>query len=79
METEFRNISKEKADIEAIGVLLKILRQLLLGSPLGEKMFWQLILDSERDVRSYVSTSRVILFIMKQFILIRLRMKLQCR
>ena len=37
METEFRNISKEKADIEAIMVFTDNLRQLLLGSPLGEK------------------------------------------
>jgi uncharacterized protein len=37
METEFRNISKEKADIEAIGVFVDNLRQLLLASPLGEK------------------------------------------
>ena len=37
METEFRNISKEKADIEAIMVFAENLRQLLLGSPLGEK------------------------------------------
>jgi uncharacterized protein len=37
METEFRNISKEKADIEAITVFADNLRQLLLGSPLGEK------------------------------------------
>lgn len=37
METEFRGISKEKADIEAIGVFAENLRQLLLGSPLGEK------------------------------------------
>lgn len=37
METEFRNISKEKADIEAIGVFAENLRQLLLSSPLGEK------------------------------------------
>ena len=37
METEFRNISKEKADIEAITVFAENLRQLLLGSPLGEK------------------------------------------
>jgi uncharacterized protein len=37
METEFRNISKEKADFEAIGVFADNLRQLLLGSPLGEK------------------------------------------
>ena len=37
METEFRNISKEKADIEAIAVFAENLRQLLLGSPLGEK------------------------------------------
>jgi protein Tex len=37
METEFRNISKEKADIEAISVFADNLRQLLLGSPLGEK------------------------------------------
>ncbi len=37
METEFRNSSKEKADIEAITVFADNLRQLLLGSPLGEK------------------------------------------
>jgi uncharacterized protein len=37
METEFRNISKEKADIDAITVFAENLRQLLLGSPLGEK------------------------------------------
>ena len=37
METEFRNISKEKADNEAINVFADNLRQLLLGSPLGEK------------------------------------------
>jgi protein Tex len=37
METEFRNISKEKADVEAIMVFAENLRQLLLASPLGEK------------------------------------------
>jgi uncharacterized protein len=37
METEFRNISKEKADVEAIKVFVDNLRQLLLASPLGEK------------------------------------------
>ncbi|MGD0343296.1 MAG: Tex family protein, partial [Bacteroidales bacterium] len=37
METEFRNISKEKADDEAIKVFVDNLRQLLLASPLGEK------------------------------------------
>jgi uncharacterized protein len=37
METEFRNISKQKADEEAIKVFAENLRQLLLGSPLGEK------------------------------------------
>ncbi len=37
LETEFRNISKEKADLEAIAVFAENLRQLLLGSPLGEK------------------------------------------
>ncbi|MBA4322412.1 MAG: RNA-binding transcriptional accessory protein [Odoribacter sp.] len=37
METEFRSISKEKADAEAIGVFAENLRQLLLASPLGEK------------------------------------------
>ncbi len=37
METEFRSISKERADIEAIGVFAENLRQLLLASPLGEK------------------------------------------
>jgi uncharacterized protein len=37
METEFRNVSKEKADDEAIKVFAENLRQLLLASPLGEK------------------------------------------
>ncbi|RLD68369.1 MAG: RNA-binding transcriptional accessory protein [Bacteroidetes bacterium] len=37
IETEFRNIIKEKADEEAITVFAKNLRQLLLSSPLGEK------------------------------------------
>ncbi|HKK41047.1 MAG TPA: Tex family protein [Bacteroidales bacterium] len=37
METEFRGVSKEKADNEAIAVFAENLRQLLLGSPLGEK------------------------------------------
>jgi len=37
METEFRNISKEKADEEAIKVFTDNLRQLLLAPPLGEK------------------------------------------
>ena len=37
METEFRNLSKEKADAEAIAVFADNLRQLLLASPLGEK------------------------------------------
>ncbi|MDL2315095.1 helix-hairpin-helix domain-containing protein, partial [Bacteroidales bacterium OttesenSCG-928-C19] len=37
METEFRNILKEKADNDAIQVFAENLRQLLLASPLGEK------------------------------------------
>lgn len=37
LETEFRNISKEMADTEAITVFADNLRQLLLASPLGEK------------------------------------------
>ncbi len=37
IETEYRNIIKEKADAEAIQVFAKNLRQLLLSSPLGEK------------------------------------------
>jgi len=37
MKTEFRNISKEKADEEAIRVFTDNLRQLMLASPLGEK------------------------------------------
>lgn len=37
METEFRNVSKEFADAEAIKVFADNLRQLLLASPLGEK------------------------------------------
>ncbi|MBW6502231.1 MAG: RNA-binding transcriptional accessory protein [Bacteroidales bacterium] len=37
METEYRKISKEKADEEAIRVFAENLRQLLLASPLGEK------------------------------------------
>ncbi len=37
METEFRKVSKEKADEDAIRVFADNLRQLLLSSPLGEK------------------------------------------
>lgn len=37
IETEFANISKEKADKEAISVFADNLRQLLLGAPLGQK------------------------------------------
>jgi uncharacterized protein len=37
IETEFMNLSKEKADEEAIRVFAENLRQLLLSSPLGQK------------------------------------------
>jgi protein Tex len=37
IETEFSNLSKEKADEEAIKVFAENLRQLLLSSPLGKK------------------------------------------
>jgi uncharacterized protein len=37
IETEYRNLIKEKADIEAINVFSNNLRQLLLSSPLGQK------------------------------------------
>lgn len=37
IETEYGNLSKEKADHEAINVFAKNLRQLLLAAPLGEK------------------------------------------
>ena len=37
IETEFSNLSKEKADEEAIKVFSENLRQLLLGAPLGQK------------------------------------------
>lgn len=37
LETEFRNLAKEKADDEAIAVFTQNLRQLLLAPPLGEK------------------------------------------
>lgn len=37
METEFRQIAKEKADKEAIRVFAENLRQLLLAPPLGQK------------------------------------------
>lgn len=37
IETEFANISKEKADEEAINVFTENLRQLLLSAPLGQK------------------------------------------
>jgi uncharacterized protein len=37
IETEFTNLSKEKADAEAIKVFTNNLRQLLLSSPLGQK------------------------------------------
>ena len=37
IETEFANLSKEKADEEAINVFTENLRQLLLSAPLGQK------------------------------------------
>jgi uncharacterized protein len=37
IETEFRNLSKEKADTEAIRVFVENLRQLLLSAPVGQK------------------------------------------
>jgi uncharacterized protein len=37
IETEYRNSSKEKADVEAIRVFTDNLRQLLLAAPLGEQ------------------------------------------
>ena len=37
IETEFMNLSKQKADEEAIRVFAENLRQLLLGAPLGQK------------------------------------------
>ncbi|TLV03002.1 Tex family protein [Dyadobacter luticola] len=37
IETEFSNLSKEKADLAAIQVFTENLRQLLLASPLGQK------------------------------------------
>ena len=37
IETEFRNASKEEADIEAINVFAENLRQLLLAAPIGSK------------------------------------------
>ncbi len=37
IETEFANLSKEKADADAINVFANNLRQLLLSSPLGQK------------------------------------------
>ena len=37
IENEFKNSSKEKADIEAIGVFAENLKQLLMAAPLGEK------------------------------------------
>ncbi len=37
LETDFANLSKEKADAEAIGVFAENLRQLLLTPPVGQK------------------------------------------
>ena len=37
IETEFANLSKEKADVSAIQIFTENLRQLLLASPLGQK------------------------------------------
>ncbi|MCK5730514.1 MAG: helix-hairpin-helix domain-containing protein, partial [Draconibacterium sp.] len=37
IETEYANLSKEKADIEAINVFAENLKQLLLAPPLGQK------------------------------------------
>jgi len=37
LETEYRNLTKEKADEKAIGVFVDNLRQLLMAAPLGQK------------------------------------------
>ncbi len=37
IETEFRNISKDKSDLDAINVFAENLKQLLLSAPLGQK------------------------------------------
>jgi protein Tex len=37
IETEFRNISKDKSDLDAIAVFAENLKQLLLSAPLGQK------------------------------------------
>jgi uncharacterized protein len=76
METEFRNISKEKADIDAITVFAD---NLCLDHPLVRKWYWLSIRDSEQDVRLYASTSRVTCFTMRQSTLILLRTKQQCQ
>lgn len=37
LDTEFQNLAKEKADLEAIRIFAQNLRQLLLAAPLGQK------------------------------------------
>ena len=55
IETEFMNLSKQKADDEAIRVFAENLRQLLLGAPLGQKRVTQV---SVRVARWYASMRR---------------------
>lgn len=73
IETEYANLSKAKADEEAIRVFAENLRQLLLAPPLGQNVYWESIRDIGPVASLFVWMHKATCFIMKQSIPIRRR------
>ena len=78
METEFRAISKEKADEEAIRVLRITSGSCYLLHLLVRRTSWRWIRDSEQDASLFVLTGRGLLFTTRLSTRILRRMKQQC-
>lgn len=75
IETEFANLSKAKADEEAIRVFTENLRQLLLAPPLGQKRVLGVDPGYRTGCKLVASTRRGHCYIMKRSILTRPRTK----
>lgn len=75
IETEFANLSKAKADEEAIRVFTENLRQLLLAPPWDKNVCWVSIPVIVLVVNWFASTRRGHCYIMKRSILTRPRTK----
>ena len=75
IETEFANLSKAKADEEAIRVFTENLRQLLLAPPLGQKRVLGVDPGYRTGCKLFASTRRGHCYIMKRSILTRPRTK----